>query len=101
MAVNMKVLDHNGSDGSAFYQWIVVTGATYRTAGENMGGGPGTGSQTPTYWIDYLDNQMMTNDAASNWGHRANILNPAYGHVGIGVIVDSHGQTWLTEDFTN
>jgi uncharacterized protein YkwD len=31
--------------------------------------------------------------------HRANILEPAYRQVGIGVVVDRHGRVWVTEDF--
>jgi hypothetical protein len=32
-------------------------------------------------------------------GHHDAIVNPSYTRVGIGIIVDSQGQTWLTEDF--
>jgi uncharacterized protein YkwD len=32
-------------------------------------------------------------------GHYMNLLNPAYTHVGIGIVL-RNGVTWLTEDFT-
>jgi uncharacterized protein YkwD len=32
-------------------------------------------------------------------GHRANILNPGFTHVGIGATTDSRGRLWMVQDF--
>lgn len=57
--------------GSPFDQ-MKAAGITYRTAGENLAGAPSVKSAH--------DNLMLSD------GHRRNILNPAFDHVGIGII---------------
>jgi uncharacterized protein YkwD len=56
----------------------------WRTCGENVGYGSS---------VDQIHTLFMGSE-----GHRANILNPAYGQVGIGV-VRSGGTVWVTIDF--
>jgi len=43
---------------------------------------------------------MMYDDAASNWGHRDNILNPLHNKVSIGIAYDSNN-VYLVQDFEN
>lgn len=57
--------------GSPFDQ-MAAAGITYRTAGENLAGAPSVKS---------AHENLMLSD-----GHRRNILNPAFDHVGIGII---------------
>lgn len=57
--------------GSPFDQ-MAAAGITYRTAGENLAGAPSVAS---------AHENLMLSD-----GHRRNILNPAFDHVGIGII---------------
>ncbi len=40
------------------------------------------------------------NDAASNWGHKKNILYPSFTKIAIATVVDSDGQTWNVMDFS-
>jgi len=51
-------------------------------------------------FIDQLENEMMYNDAASDWGHRRNILDPAHTHVNIGIAYNSQIFV-LVQDFEN
>jgi uncharacterized protein YkwD len=45
-----------------------------------------------------LEWSMMYDDAASNWGHRDNILNPLHNKVSIGIAYDEHN-VYFVEDF--
>ena len=45
-----------------------------------------------------LEWSMMYDDAASNWGHKDNILNPLHNKVSIGIAYDSH-KVYLVQDF--
>jgi uncharacterized protein YkwD len=55
---------------------------TISRAGENIWGGHG---------YDYSDSQLMARVIVDSWmsspGHRANLLNPSYTHLGVGVSV--------------
>lgn len=75
---------------------------SHTIAGENVGE---SYSDNVMSDLRSLDQMMMSEPHSPNvcegtFNHACNILNPAYHHVGIGVI-SSGGATWLTEDFTN
>lgn len=44
------------------------------------------------------ENEMMNNDASSNWGHRNNILDPHHTHVNFGIAYD-HDRFYFVENF--
>ena len=46
------------------------------------------------------ENSMMTNDAASNWGHRDNILDKHHTHVSIGIAYDDY-TFFMVQNFEN
>jgi hypothetical protein len=73
-----KTLVHTGSLSAG------VTSGWTRLA-ENIGEGSGIGDIGPAF----------VNSAA----HRANLLNPAFTHVGIGVTIDDTGTMWVTQRF--
>lgn len=69
---------------------------------------PYTGVQIPAGWTAWGENVGWTQpaDAArlhsafmSSPGHRANIMNSQFTHVGIGWMVDVNGRSWVTEVF--
>ncbi len=62
---------HNRPDGSSCFTAFKQNGVSYRAAGENIA----AGQNNPQYVMDCWMNSP---------GHRANILNPAFNHVGIG-----------------
>jgi len=49
----------------------------------------GTGQNVDTLWAAFLDSP----------GHRSNIVNPAYTHVGVAVITEASGRQWTTHRF--
>jgi len=77
---------HTRPDGTSCF--TVLDGMSYTTAGENIAYGYSTPSAVETAW--------MNSD-----GHRANILNGSFGHVGIGYYVDASGTAYWVQIFTN
>lgn len=63
---------HNTPDGQTPWTFIVATGYSYQTAGENLAYGFNTASDTITGWMN-------------SPGHRANILNTSFSEVGFGI----------------
>ena len=62
-------------------------GIQYRTAGENIAKG-------------YTSAQSVVNGWMNSSGHRANILNPNFGKIGVGY-VKANGTTYWTQMFTD
>ncbi len=57
-----------------------------------------SGEIDPFEAIEELEHDMMYDDAASNWGHRDNILNPLHNKVSIGIAYD-HTNIYFVQDF--
>lgn len=73
-----------------------------------MSHNPYTGVQIPAGWTAWGENVGYTKpaDAAglhsafmNSAGHRANIMNSQFTHLGIGWLVDANGRSWVTEVF--
>lgn len=75
---------HTRPDGSMCFTILEQNGVIYVSAGENIAAGQSTPETVMTDW--------MNSD-----GHRSNILNPSFGHVGIGCFKsdDSYGTYWV------
>lgn len=78
---------HNNPDGLDPFQRMRIGGISFSTAGENIAGGQSASI-------------MMTNWMNSP-GHRANILNPAFHKIGVGVATNGKYGLLATQDFTN
>ncbi len=78
---------HVNPDGLDPFQRMRMGGISYTTAGENIAGAA-TADIIVTNWMNSA-------------GHRANILNPSFGHIGVGVAIDSTYGLLATQDFTN
>jgi uncharacterized protein YkwD len=80
-----KDLSHQVQDEAVFTERLAERGARFNAAAENVGYGD------------------EAEDLQSGWmhspPHRANLLNPVYTEMGVG-IVRSGGRLWATEDFT-
>lgn len=63
---------HNTPDGQTPWTFIIATGYSYQTAGENLAYGFTSASDTITGWMN-------------SPGHRANILNTSFSEVGFGM----------------
>jgi uncharacterized protein YkwD len=85
MATN-NFFSHTGSDGSSPFDRIADSGYSMRSAGENIAAGYRTAEAAVQGW--------MNSD-----GHRANILNSSYEHIGVGYVYSkntSYGHYWTT-----
>lgn len=88
---------HWGTDGSKPYMRYTLTGGRGAVA-ENIAAFTRGVPWDLKAALNSLESNMMNNDAASNWGHRDNILNPFHNEVSIGVSYGS-GQAYLVQDF--
>jgi uncharacterized protein YkwD len=76
---------HTAYNGATFATRIFSVGYT-RAYAENIA----WGQRTPA---------SVVNDWMNSAGHRANILNCSYNHVGVGVAYKSNGTPYWTQDF--
>ncbi|MFD0470588.1 CAP domain-containing protein [Nonomuraea thailandensis] len=76
---------HTSRDGRTFGRRIQATGFAFRSAGENIAKGQPTAAAVVKAWLD-------------SPGHRANMLNCAFTHIGVGH--NAKGPTW-TQDFAS
>ena len=72
--------DHTNLDGDSPFDRIRDAGISYGTAGENISAGYSTPAAAHTGWMD-------------SSGHRANILNSNFTHIGVGYHEAS--RTWV------
>ena len=77
-------LSHQFPGETGLAERIGATGARFTVAAENV---------ASTAWIEDVHPALMASS-----GHRANMLNPGYNAVGIGVIEDK-GRIFVTQDF--
>lgn len=82
------VFDHTRPNGSSFYTALTAQGVDYRSAGENIAWGQKTPEEVMTAWMNSA-------------GHRANILNANYTHIGVGSVKNSAGNQYWVQLFTN
>jgi uncharacterized protein YkwD len=77
-----KFFAHENPDGVSIKERIPAYSQSVSRVGENIWGGSGQ---------DYSDSRLMARLIVDGWmsspGHRANILNPDYTHLGVGVSV--------------
>jgi hypothetical protein len=82
-----QFMSHVGSDGSSVGDRIARTTYGASFLGENVAWTSGfTTAQVVTLWMN-------------SSGHRANILNPAFAHIGVGRATSSRGSIYWTQDF--
>ncbi|UJR84606.1 CAP domain-containing protein [Sandaracinus amylolyticus] len=84
---NQNYFMHDSLDGRSFVDRINEQSVSWRTVGENIAHGYTTPEAVHTGW--------MNSD-----GHRRNILNGAFGRIGIGY-VECGGRPYWTQDFAN
>ncbi len=77
--------DHTNPDGELPWDRLTAAGVAWSTAGENIAWGYSSPAAVMTGWMN-------------SPGHRANILNTSYTHIGIGVH-DSGATIWWTQVF--
>ncbi|MDH6118883.1 uncharacterized protein YkwD [Kitasatospora sp. GAS204A] len=95
-------LQHQCPGEPAFGARENAGGVQWTTAGENIGeGGPVAGTTAAIAGMAVgLTNSMLA-EQPPNDGHRRNILDPAFHHIGIELLRDSSGTVWMTQDFAD
>jgi uncharacterized protein YkwD len=86
MATN-NFFSHTGSDGSSPFDRIADAGYPASSAGENIAAGYRTAAAAVQAWMN-------------SSGHRANILNSSYEHIGVAYVYNSnasYGHYWTTD----
>ncbi|WP_047980776.1 CAP domain-containing protein [Ornithinibacillus contaminans] len=81
MAAN-NYFDHNSPNYGSPFDMMKSFGITYRTAGENIAKGQSTPEQVVNAWMNSA-------------GHRANILNGNFTHIGVGYV--EQGNYWTQQ----
>ncbi len=79
--------DHTRPNGSSFSTALTEQGVSYRGAGENIAWGQRTPQEVVTAWMN-------------SPGHRANIMNKSYTHIGVGNTQNSSGTQYWVQLFT-
>jgi uncharacterized protein YkwD len=90
MACN-DFFSHTGSDGSSPFDRIASSGFSFTAAAENIYAGSGS----------YNSPQQAFNGWMNSSGHRTNMLNPTYTHIGVGYIYNASSTYggYFTADF--
>lgn len=88
---------HWGTDGSKPYMRYTLAGGKGAVT-ENIAAYLQGSPSDPKTALKSLEFDMMYDDAASNWGHRDNILNPFHNEVSIGISY-GNGRLYFVEDF--
>jgi hypothetical protein len=85
MAAN-NTMSHTGAGGSSPFDRIAAEGYRGRTAGENVAQGFTAPVSVMTAWMNSA-------------GHRANLLNPAFQDIGVGIKASTSGQLYWCQTF--
>jgi uncharacterized protein YkwD len=79
-----------------------AAGVRWTTAAENIGeGGPEPDTAAAITQIALTLTSDMLSEKPPADGHRLNLLNPAFHHIGIAIYRDRSGTVWLTQDLSN
>lgn len=88
-AQEIKVqFSHTRPNGTQWSTVLAEYNVSVRTAGENLAYGYNTPEKVVTGWMN-------------SPGHRANIMNPNFNKIGIGVYTDRNGTVYCTQLFSN
>ena len=87
LIVKAQALSKQLASGQQLHHSALTDGAPtgWRRLAENVGTGPSTA----------VVNQAFLDSPT----HRANIVDPGFTHLGVGVTIDANGQYWVVEEF--
>lgn len=84
----ITLFSHTRPNGQDVFPMIIASGINYHAAGENIAGG-----QNTPEWV--MDSWM------NSTGHRANILNSSFGHIGVGCVTGGKYGIYWVQVFTD
>ncbi|MET0423230.1 MAG: CAP domain-containing protein [Actinoplanes sp.] len=94
-------LSHQCSGESGLGERFSAQDVKWSSAGENIGfGSSGSSDADKVKAANGLTDSMLA-EVPPNDGHRKNLLNPGFKRIGLSIVRDSKGVTWMTQDFVN
>jgi uncharacterized protein YkwD len=101
LMINGCGLEHQCPGESGIGDRFSAQGVSWTSAGENIGfGSSGSSDADIIKAANGLTDSMLA-EKPPNDGHRKNLLNTGYKRIGLSVVRDSKGITWMTQDFVN
>ncbi|BAL91343.1 hypothetical protein AMIS_61230 [Actinoplanes missouriensis 431] len=92
-------LSHQCSGESGIGDRFSAQGVKWSSAGENIGyGSSGSSDAAKVKAANGLTDSMLA-EVPPNDGHRKNLLSTGFTRIGLSVVRDSKGITWMTQDF--
>jgi uncharacterized protein YkwD len=94
-------LSHQCSGEQGLGERFSAQGVKWNSAGENIGfGSSGSSAADMIKAANGLTDSMLA-EVPPNDGHRKNLLNTGFKRIGLSIVRDSKGITWMTQDFVN
>jgi uncharacterized protein YkwD len=94
-------LQHQCSGESGIGDRFSAQGVQWTAAGENIGFGSSGSSQSAIISTANGLTDSMLAETPPNDGHRKNLLSSTFKRIGLSVVRDGNGRTWMTQDFVN
>ncbi|WP_433307698.1 CAP domain-containing protein [Actinoplanes sp. CA-030573] len=101
LMINGCGLEHQCPGEQGLGERFSAQGVKWSSAGENIGFGSSGASQAQIIKAANGLTDSMLAETPPNDGHRKNLLNTGFKRIGLSVVRDSKGITWLTQDFVN
>jgi uncharacterized protein YkwD len=99
--INGCGLEHQCSGEAGIGPRFSAQGVQWTSAAENIGfGSSGSSDAAIIQAANGLTDSMLA-EKPPNDGHRKNLLAPGLKRIGLSVVRDSKGVTWMTQDFVN
>ncbi|MEU4558307.1 CAP domain-containing protein [Actinoplanes sp. NPDC023936] len=92
-------LSHQCSGESGIGDRFSAQGVKWSSAGENIGYGSSASSDAAKVKAANGLTDSMLAEVPPNDGHRKNLLSTSFTRIGLSVVRDSKGITWMTQDF--
>ncbi|WP_245665744.1 CAP domain-containing protein [Actinoplanes subtropicus] len=101
LMINGCGLEHQCPGESGLGERFTAQGVQWTSAGENIGyGSSGSSDADIIAAANGLTDSMLA-EKPPNDGHRKNLLNTGFKRIGLSIVRDARGITWMTQDFVD
>jgi uncharacterized protein YkwD len=101
LMINGCGLSHQCAGEEGIGPRFSAQGVSWSSAGENIGFGSSGGSDAEIIKAANGLTDSMLAEKPPNDGHRKNLLNTGFKRIGLSVVRDGKGVTWMVQDFVN
>jgi uncharacterized protein YkwD len=101
LMINGCGLEHQCPGEQSIGPRFSAQGVQWSSAGENIGFGSSGSSQSAIISAANGLTASMLAEKAPNDGHRRNLLSSSFKRIGLSVVRDGSGKTWMVQDFVN